>query len=281
MNTIISNWISVSTRTINILLPNLAFKIAKIALFKPKRKPSYWPRLVTQFDTKTRYGAVKTYKYGEGKCIWLIHGWSGCAFDYWPLMQKLSEKGYSTISFDFPAHGKSSGNQSSLPQMIKAFDDVSQNLFSPHIVVAHGLGASAMANSQWFESYDKDLLLISPILDAFFFLQNLIFHSKFDDELFKQTIDNISRQEKMDFTALGTIPQLRACTGQLKIIHDTQDNIVPFSLSEAFTHLSVTTLVRTNKLGHNKILHSKRLLHVIESYDASNLDNIVNWHDVG
>jgi len=140
MNTVISNWISVSANTIKILRPSLALKIAKTTLFKPKRKPSYWPKPVTQCDTKTRYGAVKTYKYGQGKCIWLIHGCSGCAFDSWPLMQNLSE---------------------------------------------------------------------------------------------------------------------------------------------AFTHSSVTTLVRTNKLGHNKILHSKKLLHGIEPYDGSHLDKIVHWHEVG
>jgi len=268
-------WTKTSTQTLRVLVPSLALKIAKNALFKPKRKPSYWPKHVKEFDIRTRYGQLKAYRYGEGKCIWLVHGWSGSAFDFWPLMQKLAEQGYSTISFDFPAHGSSQGKFSNLPQMIKVFDDVSKNLFAPKMVIAHGIGASAIANSKWFKSYHEDLLLISPVLDIYQFMKNRVYHSGFDQELFNQTIDEVSKREKMAIAELPTIPKLNAFIGQLKIIHDTQDELAPFIMSEKFTSLSKTTLVTTHKLGHKKILHSKKVLNVVESFNlTANKDNL-------
>jgi len=262
-------WTKVSTKTLRILVPNLALKVAKNALFKPKKQPSNWPKHVKKFDVKTRYGQLNAYRYGEGKCIWLVHGWSGSAFDFWPLMQKLAEQGYSTISFDFPAHGNSQGKFSNLQQMIKVFDDVSANLFAPNMVIAHGIGASVIANSKWFKNYNKDLFLISPILDIYQFLQNRAYHSGFDDELLNQTISDISKRERMPIAELCTISKLNAFEGQLKIIHDTQDDLAPFTMIEKFTLSSKTTLVTTNKLGHKKILHSRKVLNVIESFDLS------------
>jgi len=280
MNKIKSQWISICTKTLRILVPNLALKIVKKALFKPKRKTSNWPSHVTQFELKTRYGRLSTYKYGEGRCIWLIHGWSGCAFDFWPLMQKLAEKGYSTISYDFPGHGESAGDQSSLPQMIKAFDDVSANLFAPSMVISHGLGASVIANSRWIKNFNNNLLLISPVLDVYQFLQNRIFYSGLNEELFELLIKDISKREKMNLPELCATPKLKAFAGKLKIIHDTNDELAPFTASETFSQKSKVTLVSTNKLGHNKILHSQKILNTIDSFDTYHDTDNIQWHNV-
>lgn len=274
------NWTSISTKALKILMPNLALKVAKKTFFRPKKKSSNWPNHVKKFEMHSRYGRLKFYKYGEGKCIWLVHGWSGSAFDFWPLMQKLAEKGYSTIAFDFPAHGNSQGKFCTLPQMIKAFDDVSVNLLSPNIVISHGMAASVIANSKWFKSYNKDLLLIAPVLDIYQLLQNRIYHSGFDKELFEQIIKKVSKHEKMSIAELCTIPKLKAFVGQLKVIHDTQDNLAPFAISEAFTLSAKTALVSTNKLGHNKILNSMKIVNVIESYGTSASKGNQQWHNV-
>ncbi|KGJ97445.1 alpha/beta hydrolase [Colwellia psychrerythraea] len=279
MDKLKKSWTSVNTKALRVLMPNLALKIAKKVFFRPKRKYSNWPNHVKQFEVNTRYGQLKAYKYGEGKCIWLVHGWSGSAFDFWPLMQKLAEKGYSAISFDFPAHGNSQGKFCTLPQMIKVFDDVSAGLFSPSMVISHGMGASVIANSNWFKNYHQDLLLISPILDIYLLLQSRVRLSGFDEVLFEQIIKKVSKNEKISITELCTIPKLKAFVGQLKVIHDTQDDLAPFVISEKFTQFSKVALVSTNKLGHNKILNSRKILNVIESYDSPCLKDILQWHN--
>jgi hypothetical protein len=51
-------WTKVSTQTLRILVPNLAFKIARNAIFKPKKKHSNWPKHVKVFNVETRYGQL-------------------------------------------------------------------------------------------------------------------------------------------------------------------------------------------------------------------------------
>jgi len=258
----------ISTKTLRKLAPELSKKIARKMLLTPKRTKNRWPRHVKQFNTETRFGRVRTYKYGEGKCIWLIHGWSSCAYDFWPLMQQLAERGYSCMAFDFPAHGASDGKQSSLPQMINAFEDISASFLDPSLVITHALGASIVANSQWFNQCSSDLLLISPVLNCYELLQKLVNQSGFDQVLFDQTIHDILRKEKLFMPELNAIPKLKNYNGQLKIIHDKQDITAPLSMSKQLTEQSEAKLFTTNKLGHNKILRSKNVLKVIESFTA-------------
>jgi len=264
------------TKTLRKVAPALALKYAKNVLFTPKRAPSKWPNHVKQFNSPTRYGDVCTYKYGSGKskCIWLIHGWSGSAFDFWPLMQKLAEKGYSTITFDFPSHGQNIGKSTSLPQMIKVFEDVSASLLEPHLVITHGMGASVVANSCWLKSYQSDLLLISPILDTYKLLQNLVSKADFDQQLFDRAIAELNKREKIDISRLNAIPALSQFAGVLKVMHDKHDALAPLMMSKQLSKDSNATLITTNKLGHNKILRSRSLLNTVESYIPKPLQGV-------
>ncbi len=262
MNAINKFYTKTMTKALRILAPNFAKKIARKTLFSPKSTETNWPNHVQQFNTKTKFGNIKTYRYGEGedKCIWLVHGWSGSAFDFWPLMQKLEEKGYSTITFDFPAHGNSKGTFSSLPQMIKIFDEMANSFFEPSLVITHGMGASTIANSKWLNKYKSDILLISPILDTLELLQELVQRSGFDQELFEQAIYELNNREKVILSNLKAIPAFERFNGELKVIHDREDALAPLTMSEQLSTSTDATLITTNKLGHKKILRSKRVI---------------------
>jgi len=276
------NLIKAVTKIIRILAPSIAISIAKRKLFLPKKKSSKWPKHVIQFYTKTRLGKVKTYKYGEGKCIWLIHGWSGSAYDFWPLMQKLSERGYSTITFDFPGHGNCTlqSKPYTLPQMIKVYDDISSSLFEPAMVITHGVGLSVIANSSWIKTYDRGLLLISPIFDIYKLMQQLVSNSGFDQELFDRVIHDIYKRDKMLLTRLNAIPKLQKFKGEVKIVHDKEDVTAPFIESERLIKTSDATLIETSKRGHIGVLRSQSILNTIDTFNVFTCESVKEWHDV-
>jgi hypothetical protein len=268
MNKVKKTCTQFTTKILSLIFPSFAVFFAKKILFTPKKKSVKWPIYVKQFSHNTKQGEINYYKYGEGKCIWLIHGWSGSAYDFWPLMQKLAGKGFSTVAFDLPAHGNSSSKAGycSLPQMIKSFDDFSTTIFQPSLVVTHGMGASVVANSQWIKSYQQDLLLVSPVLNTYEFLQGLVQKSGFNQELFEKTIQEIFKREKVLLSWLSALPALKNLQGELKIIHDVHDEQAPLEISEQLTNSVEATLIKTNQLGHNKILRSRRVLNAVESY---------------
>lgn len=264
------------TKLLKVLAPELSKTIARKALLTPKKSPrSKWPSHVKKFSIRTRHGRVKAYKYGKGKCIWFVHGWSSSAYDFWPLMQQLVERGYCCISFDFPGHGNNQekNKYSSLPQMVKVFEDISSTLLDPNMVITHSMGASVVANSNWFKQYKSDLLLISPVMDSYALLQKLVNESGFDQELFDCIIHDIYKRDKLYLPDLNAIPRLKSFEGTIKIIHDKHDALSPVAESELFSEQSEVKLITTNKLGHKKILRSKSVLNAVESYSSTPSDN--------
>jgi alpha-beta hydrolase superfamily lysophospholipase len=54
----------------------------------------------------------------QEKKILLIHGWSGRGTQLCSIADCFVKKGYTTISFDAPAHGKSPGKTSDMTEFI-------------------------------------------------------------------------------------------------------------------------------------------------------------------
>jgi len=255
--------VNIVTKSLRIAMPNLAMKLSRKVLMKPVQRKNNWPKEVVQTDCITRHGLAKIYKFGEGKPIWLVHGWSGSGFQFWPLMQKLADKGFSTITFDLPAHGYSEGELSSLPKMIQAFDDISQSIEAPGMVIAHSMGASVIANSQWIKDYNNDIMLIAPLLKTFNLLQETVHRTGFDQKLFKQIIKEVYEQDNMHVHELNACQHFINFAGGIKMIHDTEDKFAPISESKALAKDAGAELYVTSNLGHGKILRSPRVANLV------------------
>jgi len=249
--------VSFFSRSLRIIAPNIAMKLARKVLLVPSKRQNKWPSHVERFSVPTRHGNMQAYKYGEGKSVWLIHGWSGSGYQFWPLMQKLADKGFCTITFDLPAHGFSDGKYSSLPKMIQSFDDISQSLFEPSLVITHSMGASVLANCQWFQKYDRDVMLIAPLLETYNLLQSAVDNTGFDQVLFNNIIDEVRKNENMDVPSLNAIPLFKNFSGNLKIIHDMTDKFAPLDISKILAKETGAQLHITDKLGHGRILRSQ------------------------
>jgi len=255
--------IKLLTKLLRIAFPSLAMKISRKVLLKPYRRENTWPENICKTKIKTRHGDAQVYQYGTGQSIWLVHGWSGAGFQFWPLMQKLAEKGFSTITFDLPAHGYSEGTLSSLPRMIQAFDDISNTLEKPGLVITHSMGASVIANSQWINQYQNDLLLIAPLLETFDLLQTTVNNTGFDQVLFDRIIAEVLATDHMHIPQLDAYEHFINFTGSLKIIHDITDKFAPIEQSKYLAKKSGAELYVTDNLGHSRILRSSKLLKII------------------
>ena len=68
---------------------------------------------------------IVVYQYGKSeKKVLLVHGWSGRGTQLVKIADELIELGYSTISFDAPAHGKSKVNYSIMTEFIAAILEI-------------------------------------------------------------------------------------------------------------------------------------------------------------
>ena len=154
-----------------------ALQIPKIILYTGKILEAISPKLATLFAAKLFVTPIKhtfpkrefymdensiqsklwipsikkeivTYKYGQGKKkIILVHGWSGRGTQLFKIADALVENGYTTISFDAPAHGKSRGNRSLMPEFIQSILELEKQFGPFEFAVGHSLGGMAILNA--------------------------------------------------------------------------------------------------------------------------------------
>ena len=66
---------------------------------------------------------ILSYGYSKKKVL-LVHGWSGTSTQLVAFADKLLENGYMVISFDGPAHGKSTGKTTMMPEFLKTIQKI-------------------------------------------------------------------------------------------------------------------------------------------------------------
>lgn len=204
--------------------------------------------------------SVTVYDHGgNGPAVLLAHGWGGHAGQMKTLAGALGEAGMRPVIMEMPAHGRSAGLQSNLPQFARAIDYVVARLGeggSPvQAVVAHSLGATAAAFAAARNLPASRLVLVAPAASPPAYTR--MFAHVFG--LSERTRAGMQRRiearegvlmhhfEPLMLAARVKLPTL--------IVHDRKDTINPFSDGEAYANSIVDAeLVATDGLGHRAIL---------------------------
>ena len=199
---------------------------------------------------------IVVYQYGKSdKKILLVHGWSGRGTQLVKFADAFVDKGYATISFDAPAHGKSSGNSTIMTEFIASIIEI-DNKFGPfEAAVGHSLGGMALLNAikkglkinrlTIIGSGDK----VKDILDDF--VSKLELKPEFSSHL-QQHFEKKYNEPMENYSAhsaakIVEIPVL--------VIHDENDYEVPVETSiNIHDNLKNGELLITQHLGHRKIL---------------------------
>ena len=240
----------------NLFFPKVAYMLFKKSLLPPENTSQKWSKKVKKSVIKTKFGKVKTYQYGKGKCIWLVHG-SSDAYQFLPLMKKLVKYGHSCIAIEFHPDDK---NNISLPKWIKAFDLASEKITTPSHIVTHGLGVSVLANSKWFSGYFDDLTVISPVLNYNNSLDVYVRKNKLPQALLTKLIDEIYRADKVKLKDLDATSFINRFQGRLSIFYSKLDGISSAKAIHKLSDKSNRKIVHFKGATTNKIINSRSLL---------------------
>src|SRR5690606_32146240 len=98
---------------------------------------------IPQLDKK-----IRVFEYGSGsKKALLVHGWSGRGTQLVSIADALIKQGYTVISFDAPAHGKSEGKVSYMTMFIESILELERIYGGFEVAVGHSLGGMSVMNS--------------------------------------------------------------------------------------------------------------------------------------
>jgi pimeloyl-ACP methyl ester carboxylesterase len=205
---------------------------------------------------------IVVYQLGNGeKKILLTHGWSGRGTQLVKFADALVAKGYTTVSFDAPAHGKSPGNTTIMTDFIASITEVDRKFGPFDAAVGHSLGGMSLLNAVKSGFKINRLVTIGSgdkVKDILIdFVAKLELKQEFSTHL-KQHFEKKYNTEMESYSAYLAAQSI---TIPVLVIHDEEDNEVPVWASKnIFANLINGELLITNNLGHRKILGNQEVI---------------------
>ncbi len=195
----------------------------------------------------------------HGPVVLLLHGWGGHAGQLLALAQALAGQGLRPVLVEMPAHGRSAGSVSNLPQFARAIEYVAARLQQQgHVlraVVAHSLAANAAAFAASRGLPVERLVLVAPPASP-------RDYTRLFGHVFGLTeATRAAMQRRIEAREGVLMPQFEpeAVGARIRIptlvVHDREDRINRFADGQAYAHaVRGAQLLATEGLGHRKIL---------------------------
>lgn len=209
----------------------------------------------------------------RGPVALLVHGWGGHAGQMLALANVLSAHGLHPIIVEMPAHGRSRGSTSNLPQFARALEYVGARLQQQgqalRAVVAHSLAANASAYAASRGLAAGRLVLLAPPASPLEYTR--LFAQAFGlSETTRAAMQGrIESREGIlmpQFEPAAVGPRIRLPT---LLVHDRQDSINPFADGVAYSKaIEGARLVATDGLGHRRILKDDEVLRQVAAFLA-------------
>jgi len=234
--------------------------------FQEPAREKEWLAGAQRLTLAHRDRPLAVYHWGKGPTVLLVHGWHGRGAQLGAFAAPLVAAGYRVVAFDAPAHGRTPGRATDLPEVSEALLTVADAFPPLHGVIAHSFGVagtlvatrnglaphrvvalSAPASIDFLmDSFAARLGIPTAVMDVHRRLMEL----RFGADLWRRfSPTEIARD--LDIPAL--------------LMHDKEDHDVPWQQGEALARAwPGAAWVRTQGLGHRRILRDPDVVaHVV------------------
>ncbi len=211
---------------------------------------------------------VVIYTYGTAdKKIFLSHGWCGRGTQLFKIADALLAAGYSTVSFDAPAHGKSKGTKTNMKEFIEVIFEIEKQMGPFEAAVGHSLGGMALLNCCKENLSFQKLVTVGSgnVIDDI--IKDFIKQMRLKPEIGVMMKYKVEKQINRTLNDFSSYIAAKEVEIPVLVIHDHHDADVPISAArEIVANLPDGTLFETKKLGHRKILGDDKVIKEIVSF---------------
>lgn len=216
---------------------------------------------------------VATYRWGSGpRVILLVHGWRSRASRFGAIVQALAAPDRTLVAFDAPGNGDSRGSLVTVLDYAEAIRQLSDQHGGVDVIVAHSFGVLATFVAVREGASARGIVAISGMHDA----DQLV-----DAFSARLGIGERAKQGLRKLIELRTFPDVddpwhrfrseldpTATHIPLLVVHDRGDALVDASQSDltAAAHPGTVTSIRTDGLGHSRILGEPGVLAAIAEF---------------
>ena len=250
-----------------LLAPPVAARLAHFLWFRPQRyrMPAREQALLANARVDTVRLADKqvvVYAWGSGPTVLLVHGWSGRGAQLGEFIAPLVDAGFQVVTFDAPAHGRSSGSETNIKEVSEVILKLARDLAPVHGVVAHSFGLPCVLYAFSQQPFGKRVVGIGApatldgLMDKFARQLALsartvkilrgILERRFGEDVW-------TRFSAQSMAAHAAVPAL--------IIHDHDDRDVSWHEGEAIANAwPHARFLRTEGLGHRRVLRDRDVI---------------------
>ena len=202
--------------------------------------------------------SIATYAWGDPAAqpyVLFAHGWSSHGTRFLPWVAALRAAGHAVVAFDQPAHGRSSGRHSTLPDFACTLFAVVQHFGPAAAVVGHSLGGAAAAVALARGLRADRAILLAPAadpVDATLRFGRLL---RLPERICRRMIASFEATVGIKFDELQAHRNAPWIGCPALVVHDLEDREVPWHEGERYArHWPGARLVNTRGLGHNRIV---------------------------
>ena len=208
---------------------------------------------------------IVVYSYGNSdKKILLVHGWSGRGTQLVKIADALIEKGYSTISFDAPAHGKSGTKTTLMLEFIESVLEIEKSYGPFEFAVGHSLGGMSILNAIKKGLQVEKAVVIGSGNSVINIVNTFVEKIGLPNKVATIMRNSFEKKYQFDMESFSGYVAAKEVKVPVLVIHDNDDADIPVSeahhLAENLSHIEILI---TNNLGHRKILGDSTVINKI------------------
>lgn len=240
--------------------PALAARLAQRMFFTPprmRRSARIEATLATarRRDVRSDGTRIATWAWGEGPTVYLVHGWAGLGGQLGAFVQPLVEQGFQVVTFDGPAHGRSSGRRASIVHFARALAAVGRAFGPGHGLIAHSLGAPAAAFAMRRGFVAGRAVFLAPPADPGDWSREFAHRLGVSGRVMTAMRARSERWLGVSWSEVSLTGLAAGQSSPLLVIHDHDDRDVPFRHGAAVAaSWPGARLLETTGLGHRRIL---------------------------
>jgi len=204
---------------------------------------------------------ILSYGYSKKKVL-LVHGWSGRSTQLFAFADKLLENGYMVISFDGPAHGKSTGRTTMMPEFLKTIEKINTTFGPFEAAIGHSFGATSLYNAAATFLDIKTFIAIGSGDRISDIISNFVKNLYLNEKSAKKIQLGLEKKWMIHIDDFSSSTVAKKIKIPVLVVHDIIDGDVPVSCAYRIRqNLEKGSLLITNGLGHTKILRNNEIVH--------------------
>lgn len=259
MNTL--SWIRGVNGTLGWLAPgHIASKMHRAFMTPRTLPPRQWelPLLARAERITLRFG-LSALRWGQGPTVLLMHGWEGRPTQFARIIEVLVESGYTVVSLEGPAHGRSPGHQAHVMLFARAVLEAASELPPLRAVIGHSMGGASVLLALQLGLRAEAVVSIAAPARLLGVLRGFARHLNLPPQARAAFVRKVERDVGVQIARLDVTGYQLDVPGL--IVHAQDDRLVPASEAQVIHDAWFDSrLLMLEEGGHQRVLVDPRVV---------------------